>query len=42
MNTLNLKPSHKQILSYYAQLHKFKELNVANEGGLAPLFGRTP
>ena len=38
MTTLTLKPTHKAILSYYNQLHAFKELNVANEGGLAPLF----
>ncbi len=38
MTTLTLKPTHKAVLSYYSQLRNFKEMNVANEGALAPVF----
>ena len=38
MTTITLKPTHKAVLSYYSQLRQFRELRVANEGGLSPLF----
>ena len=38
MNTLSLKPTHKSILSYYAQLRNLGELKAVNEGSLSPVF----
>lgn len=38
MNRLNLKPSHKPVENYYAQLRKLRELGHDKEGAVAPAF----
>ena len=38
MSDLNIKPTHKSIKTYYAELEKYAQLSEANEGTVRAVF----